>query len=100
VHRRQEDRLFVSRGRLRFGLYDDRPESPTYRRLNVFTITDRRRALVVIPRGVFHGVENVGTEEALYLNLPTRAYDHADPDKYRLPLQNALIPFAFDRSRA
>jgi dTDP-4-dehydrorhamnose 3,5-epimerase len=97
VHRRQEDRLFVSRGRLRFGLFDGRAKSPTYRKLSVFTLSDRRRALVVIPRGVYHGVENVGTEEAFYLNMPTRPYDHADPDKYRLPLQNDLIPFAFGR---
>jgi dTDP-4-dehydrorhamnose 3,5-epimerase len=99
VHRRQEDRLFVSRGRLRFGLFDDRPESPTHRQLSVFTISDRRRALVVIPRGVYHGIENVGTDEAFYLNLPTRPYDHADPDKYRLPLENDLIPFAFAHGR-
>lgn len=97
VHRKQEDRLFVSRGRLRFALYDDRPDSPSYQKLNVFTITERRRALVVIPRGVFHGIENVGMEEAVCLNLPTRAYDYADPDKYRLPVKNDLIPFAFDR---
>jgi dTDP-4-dehydrorhamnose 3,5-epimerase len=97
VHRRQDDRLFVVRGRLRFGLYDDRVDSPTYRMLNVLTVTDRHRALVVIPRGVYHGIENVGTDEALYLNMPTRAYDHADPDKYRLPIHNSMIPFVFER---
>ena len=30
------------------------------------------------------------------VNLPTRAYDHAHPDKYRLPLDTDLIPFRFD----
>jgi dTDP-4-dehydrorhamnose 3,5-epimerase len=34
--------------------------------------------------------------EAFFINMPTRAYDHADPDKYRVPVKNALIPFAFD----
>jgi dTDP-4-dehydrorhamnose 3,5-epimerase len=29
-------------------------------------------------------------------NLPTWPYDHADPDKYRLPIKNDLIPFDFD----
>ena len=98
VHRRQDDRLFVVRGRLRFGLYDDRQHSTTYQLLNVFTVTDRHRALIVIPRGVYHGVENVGTDEALYLNMPTRPYDHADPDESRLPVRNPLIPFAFDHA--
>lgn len=97
VHQHQDDRLFVQRGRLRFGLYDDRRESPTHKALNVFTVSERHRALVVIPRGVFHGIENVGVDEAIYLNMPTRAYDHADPDKHRLPVENDLIPFAFGR---
>lgn len=100
VHQHQDDRLFVQRGRLRFGLYDDRRDSPTHQMLNVFTVSERHRALVVIPRGVFHGIENVGVDEAIYLNMPTRAYDHANPDKHRLPLENDLIPFAFGRDAA
>lgn len=30
VHRKQDDRIFVSRGALRFALYDDRADSPTH----------------------------------------------------------------------
>jgi dTDP-4-dehydrorhamnose 3,5-epimerase len=30
------------------------------------------------------------------MNLPTRPYNHEDPDKYRLPLKNDYIPFSFD----
>ena len=60
-------------GRLRFGLYDNRQNSPTYQMLNVFTVSNRHRALVVIPRGVYHGIENVGTAEALYLDIPDAA---------------------------
>lgn len=98
-HEHQDDRLFVSRGRVRFALYDDREGSPTRGRLNVFTITDRHRALVVIPKLVFHGVENVGLEEAVCINMPTRPYAHDDPDKSRLPLVNDRIPFDFGRGR-
>lgn len=96
VHREQDDRLFVALGRVRFGLYDDRADSPTYRMLNVFTITERNRALVIIPRGVFHGLQNVGSTEALFINMPTRPHDHGNPDKYRLPVKNDLIPFDFN----
>ena len=28
--------------------------------------------------------------------MPTRAYEHEDPDKLRLPLKTASIPFDFD----
>ena len=96
VHMDQDDRLFISRGTIRFGLYDDRPESTTYKMLNVFTISDRNRALIVIPRRVYHGLQNVGDTEAVFINMPTQPYNHANPDKYRLPLKNDLIPFAFD----
>ncbi len=64
--------------------------------MNVFTITERNRALVVIPRFVFHARQNVGETEAAFVNMPSRPYDHANPDKYRLPLKNDLIPFSFD----
>jgi dTDP-4-dehydrorhamnose 3,5-epimerase len=95
MHLQQDDRVLVSRGRLRFGLYDDREGSPTRGLLNVFTLSDHQRAIVRIPRGVWHGVQNVGEGEAEFINFPTRRYDYADPDKYRLPLQNDLIPFDF-----
>ena len=41
-------------------------------------------------------MKNIGQTEAVFINLPTRAYNHEDPDKYRLPLKNDLIPFSFD----
>ena len=53
----------------------------------------------MIPKGVFHAVQNLGQTEAVFINLPTRAYNHEDPDKYRLPLKNDLIPFSFDDGR-
>ena len=96
VHRRQDDRLFLSVGVARFACYDDRADSPSCGQLNVFTISDRSRALVVIPRGVYHAVQNIGTQDLTFINLPTAPYNHADPDKFRLPLKNDLIPFAFD----
>jgi len=95
VHYEQEDRLFVSRGAVRFALYDHRADSPTRGLLNVFVQSDRNAALVVIPRGVYHALHNVGDAEATLINMPTALYNHANPDKYRLPLKNDLIPFSF-----
>jgi dTDP-4-dehydrorhamnose 3,5-epimerase len=96
LHKLTDDRLFMSLGVLRWALYDDRPESATREMLNVFTLSERNRKLLVIPRGVFHAVRNLGTSDAFFVNMPNRAYDHADPDKHRLPLKNSLIPFDFD----
>jgi dTDP-4-dehydrorhamnose 3,5-epimerase-like enzyme len=70
----------------------------TYKLLNVFTFSDRNRAILIIPRGVYHAVQNIGQTEAIMINLPTCPYDHDDPGKYRLPIKNDLIPFDFDDS--
>jgi len=96
VHQLQDDRLFVSLGTLRIVLYDAREGSPTKGMLNEIFISERNRAMVIIPSGVYHAVQNVGESDAYFINLPTRAYDHAHPDKYRLPLDTDLIPFRFD----
>ena len=98
-HLKQDDRLFFAFGAVALVLYDDREGSPTHGQVNEFFFGERRRATVVIPAGVWHAVANVGETDAIFLNSPTRPYDHADPDKYRLPLVNDLIPYSFDRLR-
>jgi len=98
-HKLGEDRIFHSQGVLHWVLYDDRDGSPTRGMLNHFTFSERSRSLLIIPRGVYHAVQNIGDREAFFLNMPSRAYDHADPDKFRLPVRNDRIPFAFDDGR-
>ncbi len=95
VHAKQDDRIAILSGVLLWAFFDDRQGSPTRGLLNVLTFSERHRALFVIPQGVWHAVQNIGTEEASFLNMPTRPYNHADPDKYRLPIKNDLIPFDF-----
>ena len=97
VHREQNDRLFAYAGVLKIVLYDARADSATYGRVNVFHLGGHDRALVSIPAGVYHAVCNVGDEEGAFVNLPSRPYEHDDPDKYRLPLDNDVIPYRLDR---
>ena len=96
VHEHQADRLFFISGVLRWALYDDREGSPTRGRLNDLVFSERAPALLIIPCGVYHAVRNIGTDDAIFINMPTQPYDHAAPDKLRLPLNNAVIPFDFD----
>jgi dTDP-4-dehydrorhamnose 3,5-epimerase len=96
VHEHQEDRLFFVAGVVRWGLYDDRADSPTRGLVNDLVFSERAAALLIIPRGVYHAVRNIGSTDAVFINMPSRAYEHARPDKLRLPLKNALIPFDFD----
>lgn len=96
MHILQMDRIFLQRGAVRMVLYDDRAESPTYRMLNQFTFTEQNRGLICYPARIYHALQNVGTTDALLVNMPTRPYNHEDPDKYRLPVNNEYIPFKFE----
>ena len=96
VHYKQDDRIFVYGGALQWAFYDDRPESPTHGLLNKFQWSEKNRVLFVIPAGVYHAVKNVGQHDGLIINMPTRAYDHTDPDKYRLSARNDKIPYPFE----
>jgi dTDP-4-dehydrorhamnose 3,5-epimerase len=93
LHREQNDRLFAYAGVLKIVLYDARTDSETFGSVNVFHLGSHDRALLGIPAGVWHAVQNVGDQVAAFINLPSRPYEHDDPDKYRLPLDNDVIPY-------
>ncbi len=94
-HRRQSDRLACTNGSFKVVLYDVRPGSPTYGKLNVLDVGAANRLLVTIPPLVIHGVQNVGDVTASFVNMPTRAYDPANPDKARLPKDHPGVPYSF-----
>ena len=95
VHQRATDRLFANYGLLKIVLFDARAGSPTERRINVFRCGTVRPMLIVVPPGVWHGVQNLGPTPALLLNLPDRAYDYELPDHWHLPPDTDRIPYAF-----
>ena len=76
-------------------LFDPRPESPTSGEVCRIVLSEHNRCLVNIPRNVWHADHNIGTVDAVIVNFPTTPYDHANPDKYRLPLDTELIPHSF-----
>jgi dTDP-4-dehydrorhamnose 3,5-epimerase len=94
-HELQDDRLFMAAGSIRLVLYDDREGSPTRGLVTEQCFDEHTRALVRVPAGVWHAVENVGISDLRMINSPTRAYNHESPDKWELPLDTELIPFSF-----
>jgi dTDP-4-dehydrorhamnose 3,5-epimerase len=97
-HASSVDRLFVNQGHLKLVLFDDRDASPTKGRIAEVWIGDTRPAFVVLPAGVWHGIQNLGSSDALMLNYPTNAYNYEDPDHWRLPYDTPEIPYTW-RSR-
>lgn len=97
IHYLHDDRIFISQGTVKVVLYDNRPGSPTYQMLNEICRTEHHRTLMVIPAHVYHAHQNVGTSDALLISMPTRPYNHEDPDVFRLPVDNEHIPYRFER---
>jgi dTDP-4-dehydrorhamnose 3,5-epimerase len=97
-HQRSTDRLFVSEGHVKIVLYDDRNGSSTRGRLMELHAGDARPCLVVVPPGIWHGLQSLGNIDALVLNFPTEAYNYGDPDHYRLPHDSPEIPYAWKLS--
>lgn len=94
-HAKNIDRLFVNQGLIKAVLYDGREDSPTHGAINEIHVGDARPAMIVLPIGVWHGLQNLGTSDALVLNFPTRAYVYEDPDHWRLPMDTDEIPYVW-----
>ncbi len=94
-HKLQADRQFVISGFTKYVLWDARKESPTYGLVNEIFLSERNRGLLLIPPYVVHAVQNIGLVDAVFVNLPTRPYNHADPDKYRVEPDS--VPYSFDK---
>jgi dTDP-4-dehydrorhamnose 3,5-epimerase len=95
MHRKQADRYLVLAGSLRVVLHDARVRSPTYREFAQFDFSEVSPGRLLIPPGVWHADQNWGRTDALLINFPTRAYEHAAPDKHRIDPHSGVIPFDF-----
>ncbi len=99
LHKLHEDRYFILSGEMDLVLFDPRPTSATYGRVQRIPLSEQRRQLINIPRFVWHAERNVGSKDVVVIDFPTAPYNHDDPDKYRLPIDTPLIPYSFAGAR-
>ena len=95
AHPTTTDRLFIVVGMARIVLYDARTDSSTYGRINEFKLGHLRPGLVVVPPKVWHGVQSIGTSDAIVVNMVDRAYDYEDPDHWRVPPNSPEVPYSW-----
>ena len=95
MHLLQADRHYAFAGEGRMVLYDGRDDSPTHGRFAQIHFSDVARGVLYIPPGVWHAAHNTGDRDWQMINFPTRAYDSANPDKYRTDPHSGEIPFDF-----
>jgi dTDP-4-dehydrorhamnose 3,5-epimerase len=94
-HRRQSDQLAFAMGSFRVVLQDLRPGSPTHGLVMVLEVGANNPVQLTIPPFVIHAVQNYGTSDAHFINMPTAAYDPAWPDKSRIPIDHPEAPYRF-----
>jgi dTDP-4-dehydrorhamnose 3,5-epimerase len=99
LHEQTTDRLFVVEGLVHIVVFDAREGSPTFRGLNSFTVSPKNPGLLVIEPNLYHGWKNIGTNEAIIINMPTSIYSHEAPDAFDLPWDSEaarrIVPFQF-----
>lgn len=95
LHRRHEDRYALLKGEMELVLFDPRPDSPTRGEVCRIVLSEQERCIVNVPADVWHADRNIGAGDVMVANFPTIPYDHAAPDKWRLPIDTPLIPHRF-----
>lgn len=78
-------------GRIKFVLYDARPESSTYKALQEIFLGPENYSLVTVPPGVWNGFKGYGSEMSMVANCATIPHDPAEIT--RLDPNSPVIPY-------
>lgn len=92
-HKRQDDLWYVAGGMARVVLYDRRAGSPTEGCTQVIYAGEQNPVLVLIPAGVAHGYQVLGTQPVQLFYFVTEHYDPLAPDEERIPYDDPAIGF-------
>ena len=95
IHKEMILNYAVPHGHIKFVLYDDRPESPTYGELQELFLGPDNYCLVTVPPMVWNGFKGIGDEMAIVANcssIPHTAneIDRKDPFDPSIPYDWSL----------
>lgn len=65
---------FLGPSNFKLRLWDNRPDSPTFRNVMTLIVGADDQKAVVIPKGVVHAYQNVGAVDGIVINCPNRLY--------------------------
>jgi dTDP-4-dehydrorhamnose 3,5-epimerase len=95
-HREQKDVIIPVAGQLRLGLYDDRPESLSFRAFRTLHVSVARPMAIMVPPLVWHALKNASSEPASYVVVNDRPFDYENPDDWTLPAGSKAMPHSLD----
>ncbi len=92
-HDHQDDVWYVVDGMARVVLYDRRAGSSTEGVTQVIYAGDDNPVVILIPTGIAHGYQVLGSKPVVLVYYVTQAYDAARPDEQRIPFDDPQIGF-------
>jgi len=75
MHKKMTLNYLVLKGNIKFVLYDDRPESLTYKQIQEIYMGENQYVMVTVPPLVWNGFKGIGTEEAMVINFTDIPHD-------------------------
>jgi dTDP-4-dehydrorhamnose 3,5-epimerase len=99
LHQASTDRLFVVSGLVKIVVFDGRHDSASFGRMNEVVLSEKNPGLLIVPPNLYHGWKNIGTSEAIIINMPTKMYHYEAPDALDLRWDSEaaarIIPYRF-----
>ncbi len=92
-HEDQDDVWYVVSGMARVVLFDRRKNSPSAGQTQVIFAGDDNPVSILIPTGIAHGYQVLGTEPMVMFYHVTKSYNPAAPDEQRIPFDDPSIGF-------
>lgn len=81
IHHKMVLNYAVPQGRIKFVLFDDRPDSPTHGELQELFIGEDNYCLVTVPPLVWNGFKGIGMETAIVANCASIPHDPNEIDR-------------------
>lgn len=65
---------FLGPSNFKLRMWDNRPDSPTYRNVMTLIVGEDDPRAVIVPKGIVHAYKNIGTGQGMVVNCPNRLY--------------------------
>ncbi|MFC1941145.1 dTDP-4-dehydrorhamnose 3,5-epimerase family protein [Chloroflexota bacterium] len=93
-HTKQTQNNAVIQGMIKLVLYDNRPDSPTYKELMEIITGEDNYQLIQIPPNIINGYKTIGNKTAIVANCATLPHDPDEMIRYD-PLGDK-VPYKWD----
>ena len=94
-HTKQTQNYCVIDGMMKLVLFDNRPKSPTYKKLQEIYMGDLNYSLVQIPPFVVNGYKCIGEKKCIVANCSDLSHDPNEMIRHD-PIKNKLIDYSWE----